>query len=231
MTLAQGASEQASAVEELNATIHMIHGTTVKNADDAKESETLSAESKESAAKGGEDIGKMLKAMDSIKESSNGISKIVKAIEDIAFQTNLLALNASVEAARAGEHGKGFAVVAEEVRNLARRSQDSVGETAGLIGESIARVNEGMSIANETSESLRLIIGSVSKVSEIIKGINTASHEQAHQIKQVLEGIEQITGVVQRNSATSEESASASEELSSQAEVLKELVDVFKLKR
>ncbi|MDR1688717.1 MAG: methyl-accepting chemotaxis protein [Clostridiales bacterium] len=231
MSLAQGATEQASAVEELSATIHTINESTMKNADDAKEAEKLSFQSKEGAIKGNEDMDKMLKAMNGIKESSSGISKIIKTIDDIAFQTNLLALNAAVEAARAGEHGKGFAVVAEEVRNLAGRSQTSAHETAELIEESITRVNEGMDIANDTAGSLRLIIGGVSEVSEIITGINAASQEQSLSIKQVLEGINQITEVVQTNSAASEESASASQELSSQAEVLKGLVEVFKLRK
>jgi methyl-accepting chemotaxis protein len=230
MTLAQGATEQAASVHELSATLHNINESTTKNAKDAKDAEKLSVKSMDSANKGNDDMRKMLKAMDEIKESSNGISKIIKTIEDIAFQTNLLALNAAVEAARAGEHGKGFAVVAEEVRNLAGRSQASVRDTSELIEESIARVNEGMNMANETGETLNLIISDFSKVSDIITGINTSSQEQANEIHRVLDGINQITAVVQTNSATSEESASASQELSSQAEVLKGLVEVFKLK-
>ncbi|MDR1665377.1 MAG: methyl-accepting chemotaxis protein [Clostridiales bacterium] len=230
MTLAQGASEQASSVEELNATVQTINESTHRNADNAKEAENLSVESKASATQGDADMNMMLKAMDDIKESSNGISNIIKTIDNIAFQTNLLALNASVEAARAGEHGKGFAVVADEVRSLASRSQSNAQETALLIDESISRVNEGMVIAQKTAETLRTIIESVSKVSNIITGITAASQEQAFAIGQVMEGINQITEVVQSNSATSEESASASEELSSQADVLKGLVETFKLR-
>jgi methyl-accepting chemotaxis protein len=231
MTLAQGATEQASSVADLNSAIQRINESTARNAKDAQEAESLSDQSMQSANKGNEDMNKMLKAMDGIKESSGGISRIIKTIEDIAFQTNLLALNAAVEAARAGEHGKGFAVVAEEVRNLAGRSQASVRETAELIDESIARVNEGMDMANETGKTLDLIISDFSKVSDIITGINAASKEQASEIHNLLDGMNQINDVVQTNSATSEESASASEELSSQAEVLKGLVEVFKLKK
>ncbi|MDR2904133.1 MAG: methyl-accepting chemotaxis protein [Clostridiales bacterium] len=230
MSLAQGATEQASSVQELNATIHTINEATRQNADNAKQAELLSGQSKDSASKGDEDMNKMLTAMDGIKASSNGIANIIKVIDDIAFQTNVLALNASVEAARAGAHGKGFAVVAEEVRSLAGRSQSNAKETAKLIEESISRVDEGMKIAGQTAETLRLIIDSVTQVSGIITGITAASQEQTVAIAQLLEGITQITDVVQNNSATSEETASASEELSSQSDVLKGLVEVFQLK-
>jgi methyl-accepting chemotaxis protein len=230
MSLAQGATVQAAAVEELSATAAMINESTLNNARYAKDAESLSARSKESAQRGDADMRRMVTSMDGIKDSSAKITKVIKVIDDIAFQTNLLALNAAVEAARAGEHGKGFAVVAEEVRTLASRSQTAAGETAGLIEESIAKVNEGTKIAGQTADALRKILEDAGSVADIISNISNASDEQTKAIAQITEGISQIAEVVQTNSATSEEGASASQELSSQSDVMRELVGVFKLK-
>jgi len=231
MTLATGASQQASSTEQLNNSIHNINESTVHNAENARIAEELSEQSRLNAAYGDEDMKNMLESMDSIKNSSNSISKIIKVIDDIAFQTNLLALNAAVEAARAGEHGKGFAVVAQEVRTLAGRSQTAAKETAELIAESVRRVEEGTQIADKTAEALRAIVENVGKVGDIITEITVASNGQATAIAEVTVGLEQITDIVHSNSATSEETASASQELSSQSELLNNLVNVFKIKK
>ena len=167
--------------------------------------------------------------MESIKDSSNNISRIIKVIEDIAFQTNLLALNAAVESARAGEHGKGFAVVASEVRDLANRSQNAVRETTALIEDSVAKVTEGTGNALATSESLDKIVKNIEEVSEIISRISTASNAQFEAIARVNANVEKISQVVQNNTSTSEESAAASEELTSQAELLQQMVNFFKV--
>ena len=229
--LSQGSTEQASSIEQLTASMEEISTQTKLNATNATQANELALAAKEGAIKGNQQMQGMLKAMEDINESSGNISKIIKVIDEIAFQTNILALNAAVEAARAGQHGKGFAVVAEEVRNLAARSANAAKETTALIEGSIKKVEGGTKIANDTAAALNQIVEGVTKATDLVGEIATASNEQALGINQVNQGIMQVSDVVQTNSATSEESAAASEELSSQAELLREQVSRFKLKK
>ncbi len=229
MSLAEGATEQAGAIEELTASIEQMNGQIQDTAQNAQSANTSSLKSMENATQGQQDMKAMLESMDGIKQASDNISKIIKVIEDIAFQTNILALNAAVEAARAGVQGKGFAVVAEEVRNLAIRSQDAVKESTVLIEDSIAKVNNGTQIANETAVALNNIFESAGEVSQVIKQIAASTHDQAEAVSQIQVGINQIAQVVQSNSSTSEESAAAAQELNSQAEMLKQMISFFKL--
>ena len=228
-TLSSGALEQASFVQELNATIDVISHQAKQNADSALTANELSNKSTANADEGNTAMRQTVEAMMQIKESSGNISKIVKTIQDIAFQTNLLALNAAVEAARAGDAGRGFAVVAEEVRSLAGRSQEAATETTSLIQDSISRVESGSSIAQSTAKSLDAIVASASEVLEIISKISAASKEQTEAITSVSDGLVQISKVTQDNTDVSHATATASEELNAQAEVLRQLVAFFKL--
>lgn len=228
--LAQGATEQASSVEELTAAVTQVAAQTKDNAENANHANTLVLQVKDSAVQGNTQMKEMLEAMAAINEASANISKVIKVIDDMAFQTNILALNAAVEAARAGQHGKGFAVVAEEVRNLAARSANAAKETTALIEGSIEKAQRGKEIAGSTAKALNEIVEGVSEAAELISGIAVSSNEQASGISQINIGINQVSEVVQTNSATSEESAAASQELSGQSELLKGLVDTFRLR-
>jgi methyl-accepting chemotaxis protein len=231
MALSQGATEQASSVEELTASLDEIATQTNTNAQNASKANELAHEAHENATNGNTQMKEMLKAMEDISASSANINKIIKVIDDIAFQTNILALNAAVEAARAGQHGKGFAVVAEEVRTLAARSANAASETTDMIENSIRKVEAGTKIANETAGALHQIVDQVDKAAELVHSIAGASSEQASAVEQINQGIAQVSQVVQTNAATAEESAAASEELSAQAEQLRETISIFKVKK
>ena len=228
--LAQGATEQAASVEELASTITNISYQVKSTADNAMEARSKSNTAGGEAEICNNQMHDMMDAMEEIARSSNEISKIIKTIEDIAFQTNILALNAAVEAARAGSAGKGFAVVADEVRNLAGKSAEASKNTSVLIENSLKAVENGTLIADETAASLMNTVKGVEEVAGIISQIAEASGNQAEAIAQITLGIDQISGVVQTNSATAEESAAASQELSNQSQLMKDLVGMFRLK-
>lgn len=227
--LSQGAMEQASSVEELAATITAISSKITANADDAahasERTSDAGTEMKNAAAK----MDQLVSAMNEIQNSSSETKKIIKTIEDIAFQTNILALNAAVEAARAGAAGKGFAVVADEVRNLAGKSAEAAKNTTDLIEGTVNAIDKGNTLVEEVAQEIGAVSKATLEIAEINGKISGAAKEAADSITQVTVGIDQISGVVQTNSATSEESAAASQELSGQAQMLKDLVAEFKL--
>ncbi len=228
--LSQGATEQASAVEELASTITGISHQVKNTAKNALEARSQSGTAGDEMEECNTQMRHMMTAMEEITRTSNEIGKIIKTIEDIAFQTNILALNAEVEASRAGSAGKGFAVVADEVRNLASKSSAAAKTTAELIESSIKAVALGTQLADSTAQSLLKAVEGVRMAADKVDLIAEAAERQSNAIEQVTIGVDQISTVVQTNSATAVESASASQELSNQASMLKNLVAKFILR-
>lgn len=228
--LAQGATEQASSIEELAATIMTISDTVNKNAEAAENACTMTNTAGMKMAEANETMSGLVTAMNEISNSSAETKNIIKTIEDIAFQTNILALNAAIEAARAGAAGKGFAVVADEVRNLAAKSAEAAQNTTELIEGTVDAINNGSGLVDKVAVMMDEVSKAAGQVAVLNEKISADSKSAANSIAQVTIGVEQISNVVQTNSATAEESAAASEELSGQAEMLDNLVSQFTLR-
>ena len=228
-SLADGATEQAGVIEELNATID----TVVDMAEDtAKETQNASARVKASANKANEEKEKMnglLTEMEHITEISKEIGNIITDIEDIASQTNLLSLNASIEAARAGEAGRGFAVVADQIGKLAADSAKSAVNTRDLIDKTLVEIEKGTTITRTTAESFNQIIEDMKSFAELAENTMEKANSQAESLEQIGQGIEQLSGVVQGNAASSEENTAISINLAEGAAKMHDRVNIFKL--
>lgn len=229
--LAQGATEQASAVQELYATLDDLSKNADRNVEAAASAQNNAHLAGEQVTVSNQQMDQMLSAMADITNASQQINQIISTIENIALQTNILALNAAVEAARAGSAGKGFAVVAEEVRSLATQSDQAAKATKELIENSVVATDRGSKIVNEVSRTLNNTLELVMKSSSEITSISEAVQSSAVSISQVAEGIGQISAVVQTNSASSEESAAVSTELFEQVRFLQSQTSRFKLKQ
>ena len=225
--LAEGATEQAGAVEELQATITSITENIEKSADQAHESYVQAKQYADEADNSRVQMTAMVDAMTRINETSKNIENIISEIEDIASQTNLLSLNASIEAARAGEAGRGFAVVADQIRQLAEQSTKSAVDTRKLIEGSLEEIAEGNKAADKAAASIETVVEGIGKIAESARNVRQVSRDQATAMEQAEQGVNQISEVVQANSATAQESSATSEELSAQAVSLDELISKY----
>ncbi|MFZ6771653.1 methyl-accepting chemotaxis protein [Undibacterium sp. SXout7W] len=220
---------QAGALEETASSMEEITATVRHNADNARQANGLVTSASGFAVQGGEEVGKVVDTMNSIRESSRKIVDIISVIDGIAFQTNILALNAAVEAARAGEQGRGFAVVAAEVRNLAQRSASAAKEIKTLIGDSVEKVEAGGKLVDAAGKTMNDIVSSVRHVSDIMAEITAAGLEQSSGIEEVNRAITQMDEMTQQNAALVEQAAAAAESMEEQAENLARTVSAFKL--
>ncbi|MCM1467650.1 MAG: methyl-accepting chemotaxis protein [Alistipes sp.] len=231
ISLAEGASEQAGAVEQLHATFITIAEAAEKAAVSAEEAYQQSQEYASVADKSSVDLHEMVEAMGRINDASKKIGNIISEIENIASQTNLLSLNASIEAARAGEAGRGFSVVADEIRQLAEQSSKSAVDTRALIEGTMLEIENGNQAADRVVASIGLVVDGIRQVAASSKELSIVSTNQAATMKEAEEGINQISDVIQTNAAVAQESSATSQELSAQATSLDALIAKFELPR
>jgi methyl-accepting chemotaxis protein len=227
--LSERTEEQASSLEETASTIEEFNVSIQRTAENARLASELAHRANDRAIAGGDLVKRVVDTMGMIQTSSKSIADIISVIDGIAFQTNILALNAAVEAARAGEQGRGFAVVAAEVRNLAQRSAQAAKEIKGLIGDSVARVDAGARLVDETGQTMNAIVDSFQQVVGLVTGIADASQEQSEGVAQVTQSITRMDETTQRNAALVEQAAAAAESLEDQARELRATVAVFRM--
>ncbi|WP_175772551.1 methyl-accepting chemotaxis protein [Paraburkholderia phenazinium] len=229
LDLSQRTEEQAASLQETAASMEQITATVKQNADNARQANALAAQATEATARGGAAVMEVIGTMRQIASESGKIAEITSMIETIAFQTNILALNAAVEAARAGEDGRGFAVVASEVRALAQRSAAAAKDIKSLIQASVANVADGTRLVEVAGDRMSEIVQSISRVTDIMGEISTASDEQSTGIEQVSRAVSQMDEVTQQNAALVEQAAAAASSLDEQAGRLRSVVGVFRL--
>lgn len=229
--LAKGATDQASAVEEISATFADLSKSAQINIQMAANMKDNSKLTGEQVNISSQQMDQLIEAMSNISTTSSQIENIISTIENISLQTNILALNAAVEASRAGDAGRGFAVVAEEVRSLAGQSAQAAKATKELIENSVQAADQGNQIVKQVSSSLQKTLELVTQSNNAINDITDAVQVEASAISQAAEGLGQISDVVQTNSANSEESATVSTELFEQVTLLQNQTRNFRLKQ
>ena len=227
--LAEGATDQASAIQQLDATVTSVANMATESARETQQAYDDIQKTVSDAEQEKEKVKELTDEMRRIYEISSEIGNIIVTIENIASQTNLLSLNASIEAARAGEAGKGFAVVADQIGKLAADSANSAAETKELISKTVQEIEKGNAVTETVSQSFDRVIASMNTFADVAHQINETAVNQASALEQVNQGIDQLSAAVQNTASSSEESAAISEQLSAKAEELDTLVRKFKL--
>ncbi len=225
--LSDRTDQQAANLEETGSSTEELTSTVKQNAENAKAADKLAKSTQSRALSSGDVSSNAITAMEDISAASEKIADIISVIDEIAFQTNLLALNAAVEAARAGEQGRGFAVVASEVRQLAGRSASAAREIKDLIEDSVTKVKDGTQLVTESGQELRLIVDSVSELTDLVGQISIATDEQAVGIEQINHALVHMDSVTQQNAAMVQEAATTSKKMSCEAEQLSGYISYF----
>ena len=170
-----------------------------------------------------------IQAMEAIRTSSEGISKILTVIDEIAFQTNLLALNAGVEAARAGEAGRGFAVVATEVRALAQRSSEAAKEIGQLVQVSAESIDHGVDMVDQTANSLSTVVSSIREISDQIGQITESFETTQSNIDRVAKATTSLDRSTRETVSKIEDAHRSVGRLDAEAQTLLSEVGTFRI--
>ncbi|MBD1107941.1 methyl-accepting chemotaxis protein [Pseudomonas amygdali pv. morsprunorum] len=246
----QGTDQVATAISEMSATVKDVARSTT----DAAE---MSQRVNNSTVQGKTEIDNTIgliqelsvqaeetsRIIDELKGESNSISSVLDVIRGVADQTNLLALNAAIEAARAGEQGRGFAVVADEVRNLAKKTQDSTVSIQKMIAnlqsgseraaasmqETLGKAQEGASNVVRAGELLEEIAEGIATISDRNIQVASAAEEQSLVAEEIHRNVDDINSLVIQVSAGAEQTAVTSRELARLAEQQQGLVGRFKV--
>ncbi len=226
--LGQRTESQASAIQQVSATLEELTTTVSQNTANAKMASDVAHSTSNYAEEGGDLVGKITTSMDAINQRSDKISQITGLIDSIAFQTNILALNASVEAARANEHGKGFAVVAQEVRALAQRCTSAAKDIGLQITANETGTKEASRLVSQAGAAMLNIISSTSNVSTSLGDISLSSSEQALGISQISEAIIQLDKTAHENSSLVHDTIKTIHIMSDEARQLVAAVSHFK---
>jgi methyl-accepting chemotaxis protein len=223
-SLAQGAKEQASSIDNTEDMIKQIRENTRTTTHSSKQATELIQETTKTVQTSNANMKEMDNAMVQIAADGTKTKSIIKTITEISFQTNLLALNAAVEAARAGEAGAGFAVVAEEVRSLASRSGTASRDTNQIVEASAKTIGIGIESTKKANESFVAVLVSTKNVEQCIAQIEQEAQKQAAGIDEIGESAKRVGEITRENSDKAEECASYAEILDQQAESLQRYV-------
>lgn len=227
--LAHRSERQASTLGETALALGDLTKAVQSSASVANEARVLVQNASDRGIEGESVVAKTISAMSEIEQSSTEIARITSVIEQIAFQTNLLALNAGVEAARAGDAGHGFAVVAAEVRALAGRSQEAVGEINSIISTSSATVERGAELVRESGNSLGEILTSITDISSKVEKIAGKSQELSGGITEINGAVTNLDQTTQENVTMFEETTAAISSLTNEAGQLQTEMSQFSI--